>query len=118
MKSNRVYKPHLICPLCHVPKYTLIDTTYFPVLQGHGVHGSHSKIILEAMRLLEGFEQENHICFLFYKVLLATVQSCLYERLEWKPGNPQSRPEMMVAWMVVIEVARRGQARDTFWRHN
>lgn len=88
------------------------------IRSGHGVHSSHSKIILKAMRLLEGFEQENHICFLFYKVLLATVQSCLYERLEWKSGNPQSRPEMMVAWMVVIEVARRGRAQDKFWRQN
>lgn len=88
------------------------------IRSGHGVHSSHSKIILKAMRLLEGFEQENHICFLFYKALLATVQFCLYERLEWKSGNPQSKPEMIVAWMVVIEVARRGQARDKFWRQD
>ena len=88
------------------------------IRSGHRVHSSHSKIIRKAMRLLQGFEQENHICFLFYKVLLASVQSCLYKRLQRKTGNPQSRSEMIVAWMVVIEAARRGQARDIFWRQS
>lgn len=58
------------------------------IRSGHGVHCSHSKIILKVMRdYWRALSRRITLTFCFLKITLATVQACLYERLEWKPGD-------------------------------
>ena len=50
VKSNRVYTPHLSCPLCHIPKCPLTDIIYFPVLQG-SCHFLHANLLMKDFSL-------------------------------------------------------------------